>query len=166
MEYSENNTIENFNLKSKWVLWFHKLNDNDWSLKSYNKVFEINTYHDLLFILKEIDNITAGMFFIMRNGIDPVYEDEKNKKGGYWSLRVTKKESHEFWTKLLYYMCIDNLTNSTSNEQKINGISIGPKINNCIFKIWTSDFKGMNTKCMRQDLSFINWSDSFYLEHS
>lgn len=168
MEYNEieNNEIKNFDLKEKWVLWFHKLNDNDWSLKSYSKVFEISTYHDLLLVLKEIDNITAGMFFLMKNGINPVYEDERNCKGGYWSMRITKKDSHDFWEKILYYICVDNLTNEKKFEDKINGISIGPKINNCIFKIWTSDFKGMNTKNMRHDLPFINWSDSFYLEHS
>jgi hypothetical protein len=58
--------IKNFNLESKWTLWFHKVNDNNWTLDSYSKVFNINTYHDLLFILKELDNITSGMFFLMK----------------------------------------------------------------------------------------------------
>jgi hypothetical protein len=79
---------ENFNLKYTWVLWFHKVNDSNWSIDSYSKVFEINTYKDLLFILKELDNISSGMFFLMKKGIVPIFEDENNVNGGYWSVRV------------------------------------------------------------------------------
>ena len=57
-----NDEIDNFDLKTKWVLWFHKVNDNNWSISSYEKVLEINTYYDILFIIKELDNITSGMF--------------------------------------------------------------------------------------------------------
>jgi len=158
--------MENFDLKNKWVLWFHKTDDKKWSLSSYIKVIEIKTYFDLLFVLKDIHNITCGMFFLMKDGINPIYEDEKNINGGYWSIRITKKESYDFWEKLVYYMCIDHLTIDPTHEVNINGISLSPKINNCIFKIWTDNYKNMNTKYMRNDLNFIDWSETFYLEHS
>lgn len=162
---TKNNEIDNFELKSNWVLWFHKVNDSNWGLSSYSKVFEIKSYFDILFIIKEIENISSGMFFLMKDGINPVYEDPQNINGGCWSMRVTKKESFIFWEKIIYYMCIDKLTIDDDSEDKINGISISPKINNCIFKIWNNDFKSMNTKLMRHDLNFINWDDTFYLEH-
>lgn len=53
----------NFILNDTWVLWFHKVNDSNWDLSSYIKVYEMSTYNDILFILKGIDNISAGMFF-------------------------------------------------------------------------------------------------------
>jgi hypothetical protein len=157
--------MENFNLKTKWVLWFHKVNDNNWSLDSYTKVFELNTYYDILLILKTINNVSSGMFFLMKDGISPIFEDINNINGGYWSLRISKKESYEIWEKIIYYICIDKITINENDQDKINGISISPKINNCIFKIWTSDYNKMNTKSMRTDLDFINWNDTFYLEH-
>ena len=40
--------IENFNLKNSWILWFHKVNDNNWKLESYLKIHEIKTYYDFL----------------------------------------------------------------------------------------------------------------------
>jgi hypothetical protein len=158
--------IENFDLKHKWVLWFHKVNDNNWSIDSYSKVFEIKTYYDILFILKKFDNITSGMFFLMKDGIIPVYEDSNNINGGYWSLRITKKDSFDYWDKIIYYLCIDNLSIDGLHEDKINGISISPKINNCIFKIWNSDYNSMKTEYLRDDLGFINWEDTFYLQHN
>ena len=158
--------IKNFNLKHVWVLWFHKVNDNNWSLESYSKVIEIKTYHDVLYILKEIENITSGMFFLMKEGILPIFEDEKNINGGYWSLRVTKKESFDFWEKIVYYLCVDNITTTDDYEEIINGISISPKINNCIFKIWNSNYNGIKTENLRKDLDFITWTDTFYLQHN
>jgi hypothetical protein len=161
-----NDEIDNFDLKTKWVLWFHKVNDNNWNINSYERVLEINTYYDILFIIKEMDNITAGMFFLMKDGIIPVFEDENNVNGGYWSMRINKKDSYESWKKIIYYLCVDNLTLSDKYEEKINGISISPKINNCIFKIWTSDYNYMKTEFLKKDIDFINWDETFYLRHS
>jgi hypothetical protein len=62
-------------------------------------------------------------------------------------------------------MCINNITIDGKYDNKINGISISPKINNCIFKIWTCDYKSMKTDYMRKDLGFINWNETFFLEH-
>ncbi len=45
-------SVENFNLQSKWILWYHAVDDNNWSMESYKKVFEIKTYYDLLFVGK------------------------------------------------------------------------------------------------------------------
>jgi hypothetical protein len=163
---TSNDEIDNFDLRTKWVLWFHKVNDNNWSLESYQKVLEIKTYYDILFIIRELDNITAGMFFLMKDGIIPVFEDENNVNGGYWSLRITKKDAYEYWKKIIYYLCIDMLTIIPEHEEKINGISISPKINNCIFKIWTSDYDFMKTDFLKKNIDFINWEETFYLRHS
>jgi len=166
MEDIKNNlNIINFNLKNTWILWFHKVNDNNWTLESYSKVFEIKTYYDLLFILKEIDNVTSGMFFLMKEGIIPIFEDINNVNGGYWSLRITKKDSYNIWEKIIFQLCIDNITTDEKYENKINGFSISPKINNCIFKIWNSNFKEMKTCYLKKNLDFINFDELFYLEH-
>lgn len=153
----------NFELKNKWILWFHKVNDNNWGLDSYSKIYEIKTYHDLLFIMQSIDNITSGMFFFMKEGINPVYEDENNINGGYWSLRVSKKDSFDYWEKILYYLAVDKLTEN--KDDLINGVSVSPKINNCIFKIWNRSFNNINNEHLRKDLNFIKFDELFYLQH-
>ena len=166
MNIENKENIKNFDLKNKWILWFHKVNDNNWSIESYSKVLELNTYYDILFLLKELENITAGMFFLMKENIIPIFEDKHNINGGYWSIRITKKDAYDYWEKILYYLCVDNLTTNEEYEKKINGVSISPKINNCIFKIWNSDYNGMKTEYLRNDLDFVKWEETFYLEHS
>ena len=155
----------NLKLKNKWVLWFHKINDNAWNLESYQRVCEVETYNDLTFVMNTLKNITAGMFFFMKDGINPVFEDPSNMNGGYWSLRINKKDAVEYWRKLIYYLCFENITTSDEYETKINGLTISPKINNCIFKIWTSDFKNMKTEYIRKDTNLLNFDEVFYQEH-
>jgi translation initiation factor 4E len=157
--------VEEHLLKSKWVLWFHKVDDENWKEDSYIKVYDIETYEDILFVIQEIPNITSGMFFLMKKGIFPTYEDPENQNGGYWSLRITKKDSFDMWQKLLYYICVDRITKDEKKNEQINGFTISPKINNCIFKIWTKNYKSMKGDNLRGDIEGINPADTFYLQH-
>lgn len=157
--------IINFQLEDEWCLWYHQLNSNNWSIESYDKIMEIKTYHDICFMLNRFENINCGMFFLMKKDIKPIFEDEKNLNGGYWSLRINKKDTSEIWKELIYYMLIEGILENSTNNSFINGISIGPKINNCIFKIWNSDYKKFNNSCLRNDIDIFINNDLFYLEH-
>jgi hypothetical protein len=156
--------LSDFDLSEKWTLWFHKVNDNDWSFESYIKVLDVHRYFDLLFLLKDLDNITAGMFFLMREGIKPIFEDPQNIHGGYWSLRITKKESHLMWSKIIYLICMNRLVIGNSTKE-IHGISVSPKINNCIFKIWNSDYNKFKLEDIPKTIDEIKFDEMFYLPH-
>ena len=116
-------------------------------------------------MLNRFENINCGMFFLMKKDIKPIFEDEKNINGGYWSLRISKKETTEIWKKVIYYLLIEGILENHDNEKYINGVSIGPKINNCIFKIWNSEHKKFNNNCLRSDIDIFINNDVFYLEH-
>jgi len=159
-------SLDNFDLSEKWTLWFHKVNDNDWSLESYIKVMDVQTYFDLLFVLKDLENVTAGMFFFMKEGIKPIFEDPQNIQGGYWSLRITKKDAHLMWCKIIYLLCMDKLVIGNHQKEKgIHGISISPKINNCIFKLWNSQYKHYKLEDIPKSIEDIKFEEMFYLPH-
>jgi len=157
--------IIDFKLQNNWCLWYHELNSDNWTIESYKMIMEIKTYNDICFMLNRYENINCGMFFLMKENIKPIFEDEKNIKGGYWSLRINKKETTECWKKIIYYLLIEGILEKNENEKYINGISIGPKINNCIFKIWNSDYKKLNNNCLRSDIDIFINNEIFYLEH-
>jgi hypothetical protein len=71
----------------------------------------------------------------------------------------------EIWEKLLYYLTLDSITENVEYEQYINGFSVSPKINNCIFKIWNSSFDNIKTDHLKKDLNFIKYDELFYLQH-
>ena len=41
-------------LENNWVLWFHSISDNDYSINSYIKVFEFNTIEEYLSLINKI----------------------------------------------------------------------------------------------------------------
>ena len=83
------------------------------------------------------------MLFVMREGITPMWEDPKNRNGGCFSYKVVNKNIPEVWKSLFYLLCGETLSIENEVSQHINGITISPKKNFCIIKIWldTSTFQ-------------------------
>ena len=84
------------------------------------------------------DMWTKGMFFLMREHIQPLWEDPYNRNGGCFSFKVNKPEASAY----LFKICSQMLGNSLAKSQDpcahnaICGISMSPKRNYCIIRIW------------------------------
>tara|TARA_B100000780_G_scaffold276552_2_gene245366 strand:+ start:7268 stop:7600 length:333 start_codon:yes stop_codon:yes gene_type:complete len=75
----------------------------------------------------------------MKGDIEPLWENEDNITGGMWKFKLTKKSSNEIWKTTMASLCGNSLTNEPESMKYITGISISPKITNCIIKIWNND---------------------------
>jgi hypothetical protein len=127
------------NLNGKWDLYYHLPHDKDWELSSYTVIMSSIDTAEKLISLNEIinENIVKNcMLFVMRSGITPMWEDTKNRNGGCFSYKVSNKQVFEVWKTLFYLMCGDSLCENPVNNKHINGITISPKKNFCIIKIW------------------------------
>ena len=141
------NSVNKYPLETGWVLWYHNPSDQNWDLNSYKNIAEINSLEDYCIMKNSwnlcLPNITEGMFFLMRKKnnqyIYPQWEDKHNRKGGYWSLKISKEDSEMAWYELIMYTIGETLTNDKYDSLKINGISISPKKYFCILKIWNND---------------------------
>ena len=78
------------------------------------------------------------MLFVMRNGITPLWEDPKNRSGGCFSFKVINKYVPNIWKSLLCALCGETLMQDIKKNNFINGITISPKKNFCVIKIWMS----------------------------
>ena len=145
---------------NKYNLWFHKLNDKKWNIDSYKNICTLENLDDFLFTFNRIKNLTSGMFFLMKNEIQPIYEDKNNKNGGVWMWKVSKKKASSIMLNICYLMIHNNLTKNSSDSKYINGISINPKINNCIIKIWITGTQKKNI--FRNDIPNIFLEDGLY----
>ena len=135
------NVIEEYNkLNDKWVLWGHLPYDTNWNINSYSKIYTVDTVESIVALYKIMPEniIKNSMLFLMRDGIIPTWEDKKNIGGGCFSYKVNNKNVVNIWKRLSYNLVGENLTNNLDLLDKINGITISPKINFCIIKIWTS----------------------------
>lgn len=147
MDLDEDNDNDNDNqevieLNTSWVLWSHDLYNNNWNLDSYKKIFEFNTINDFWKLYNNFNSL-GGLnkknYFLMRKGINPIWEDEKNRNGGTCSIKIPVSKSYEIWTELSIYIIGETFYENKEKMMDINGISISPKSIWSIIKIWNSD---------------------------
>jgi translation initiation factor 4E len=128
------------NLSDTWTLWAHLPHDTDWSIKSYKRLLTFNTVEEAIAITKTVPEIltTNCMLFLMKDGIAPMWEDPKNKKGGCFSYKIPNKNVYPIWKELSYALVGNTISSQIPFLATVNGITISPKKHFCIIKIWTS----------------------------
>ena len=153
-------------LNNKWILWYHDPLDTNWELTSYKKLQEISNIREFWEVYKFMDNniVENSMLFLMRDGIKPLWEDEKNVPGGCWSFKISKGNLYNIWLNLSAYLCGESLISNKKNYALLNGISISPKKNFCIVKIWNSD-KKQNRLELLNKISDLPFDTCIFKEH-
>ena len=137
-------------LSDSWILWAHLPHDTDWSLKSYMKIYEFNTVEQAITITETLPPVlvTNCMLFLMRKGINPIWEDERNRNGGCFSYKIPNKDVPDAWKQLSYSLVGETMSDNKKLLPHINGITISPKKNFCIIKVWLAN-------CSFQDAAVI-----------
>jgi hypothetical protein len=161
-EFLLNNQISINTQIQKYNVWFHDANEPDFSLDKFYKISDISNIEEYIIINQLLkDNykmLLNGMFFIMKDNIKPVWNDDANRNGGCISWKIEKYNSIDYWENLLMLLITNNLPEEL-NKYKINGISINPKKNCNIIKLWLSnDIEGnilnkidLTDKCLFKD---------------
>lgn len=152
-----------------FVVWYHSITDSSWEKESYINLCEglenkcVNTLGDLNKIYTAYDkNVSAGMFFLMRKGVLPQWEDPSNINGGYWSFKVQKKSANEVWLQLTSAFVGNTLLKDAKMSGEITGISVSPKISNCVMKIWNGDSKMCSKDIFTDKIKFLEPSGLMY----
>ena len=129
---------DDYKLQTSWILWNHKLNDNNWKNNSYKNIFEINNLYDYKFLenIMTLQNLQNTMFFLMRKDIFPTWEDPDNRDGCCASFKVPLKDIRNIWIQLVIDIISENIHIDKNKYDIINGISIAPKKEFNIIKIW------------------------------
>jgi len=135
-----NNESTNNKLLDTWVLWSHLPHDTNWDLDSYKEITKITNMNEAINLYENLPEIIIKncMLFLVRDGIKPTWEDPKNHDGGSFSFKINNKCVVDSWKNLSYVLLGETLTSPELSEI-ITGISISPKKNFCIIKIWLSN---------------------------
>ena len=156
---------EKYELNDIWVLWYHSLNEKEWTKDTYTKIIEINSLEKFFYVYKSIPTFNKGMFFLMRKDIFPQWEDESNINGGYWSFKISKSLSDRSWFYLSCCCVGECLTKSISDMDDINGISFSPKINNCIIKILNKSSENNDSSTLTEKIDNLHPNTCQYKKH-
>lgn len=123
------------------VLWSHSISDQSWDISSYNIIYDINTVGKFWYIFNNLPScdIKNNHFYLMRKDVDPIWEHADNRNGGVCSFRVLLKDSIKLLEYLGVLMLCNKLYDGDGNNDDITGISVSPKNNWSIVKIWNKD---------------------------
>ena len=168
---NENNDISSpstHELKQKWNLWAHLPQDTDWTSKSYKLIYNFKTIEDTIAITESTPDplIKSCMLFVMKDGINPVWEDPKNRNGGCFSYKVSNKNVCDVWRELNYVLVGETISNSSSFVKCVTGITISPKKNFCIIKIWMTNCENLNPAVVTSDVSGIISQGCLFKKHT
>lgn len=155
-------------LSNSWTLYYHSPDNKKWTLDSYpiissnintvEKVAALNHYiHD--------DTIRYTMLFLMLNNVTPMWEDIQNRNGGCFSYKVSNKDVPNVWREFIMKLCGNKLTKNPGNMENITGITISPKKNFCIIKIWFRNCEMQDTSII-SDINNVSRYGNIFRRHS
>ena len=157
---------EDLNFPSKWWLWYHDPNNNDWSLESYIKIYALEKLTDYWNIVEEgitEKAWTSGMYFLMRDGYRPIWEVPENQKGGAWSQKIDASQTYPIFKDLIVHCLAEKILKEHNDH--IVGVSISPKSGFHIIKIWNKD-PSLKDKLVFQSTLRMKTSDLAYKKHN
>lgn len=155
---------KNYKLENNWCLWYHSIKDNKWDKKSYQKLLIFRNLFDYKLITDSFEQnyYQNGMFFFMKDNIFPNWEDPNNRLGGCLSFKISSKDMIDTWGFLL--LSIINESFFSDDNHMINGISISPKKEFNIIKIWLKDKKYDYKKFFKVN-KFLSLEHSLYKDN-
>jgi hypothetical protein len=155
-------------LPTTWTLWYTEqdLDKYSWKLTNYRKIRDISTVQDFWDMIQSIpeNRWVNGMYFLMREGVYPMWEDKANVNGGSYSFRIPKIYAYMSWIELAIQLLGDTLM--PSHRGVLNGISISPKNNTVTVKIWNNDKRYNETDEIPEIYNFIGKEVVLYKPHS
>ena len=166
---TDTSRIEEYNkLSDKWTLWAHLPHDTDWSMKSYKQIYTVSNVEETIAITETLPPILVQncMLFWMREGIKPTWEDPKNRNGGCFSYKVVNKTVYDSWKELTYCTLGNTVSKQMSFVDKVTGITISPKKNFCIIKIWMADCSNQNPSIVINEVKGIVSQGCIFKKHA
>jgi hypothetical protein len=155
-------------LKYKWNLWAHLPQDPDWTVKSYKKIYQFKTVEEAIAITESLpaDLVKNCMLFIMRDGVTPMWEDPKNRNGGCFSYKVSNKNVFEVWRDLTYVLIGESISTNSVFVNCVTGITISPKKNFCIVKIWMTNCDHQNPVIVTSEVRNLTPQGCLFKKHT
>eukprot|EP00013_Stygamoeba_regulata_P007952 CAMPEP_0177681880 /NCGR_PEP_ID=MMETSP0447-20121125/30961_1 /TAXON_ID=0 /ORGANISM="Stygamoeba regulata, Strain BSH-02190019" /LENGTH=278 /DNA_ID=CAMNT_0019191345 /DNA_START=179 /DNA_END=1016 /DNA_ORIENTATION=- len=160
-------------LQNSWSFWYDRFVPTGVSVTE----FESSLRHLCVFTSAEgfwqcFNNLPTlaelrhkSSFFMMKEGIRPVWEDPGNADGGIWSIRIGRSDNEMVWKELLVAAIGEQFADVLDEDDDICGISVNVRNYNNIFQIWNKNSKA-NTKRLLEKvealLPNVNLISPFY----
>jgi len=155
-------------LSDSWTLWAHLPKKADWTINGFTSVATFTTLEDTISVTEALPEsfVKNCMLFIMRQGINPMWEDASNRNGGCFSYRIANKYALNAWKKLTYILVGNTFSSNIDTVNLINGITISPKKNFCVIKIWMAADSMQNPEEIASEIEGMNSTGCVFKRHA
>ncbi|XP_050433233.1 eukaryotic translation initiation factor 4E-1A-like [Adelges cooleyi] len=130
-------------LENKWTLWFYENRSKVWE-DNVREVASFDTVEDFWCLYNHIKppsqlslNCDYNYF---KNGIKPMWEDDRNSKGGRWLMQLPSAKSNpyvdDYWKNIIMSI-IGEVYNEQSRE--INGAIVNVRQKGTKIAVWTNN---------------------------
>ncbi|XP_043274104.1 eukaryotic translation initiation factor 4E-1A-like isoform X3 [Venturia canescens] len=131
-------------LQNTWTLWYYETDRNKSWKESQREIISFDTAEDFWSLynhIKPASELKHGSdYSLFKQGIQPMWEDDANKRGGRWLLQLEKKQRNtdldHFWLEILLCM-IGEAFNGYSDD--ICGAVVNVRTKGDKLGIWTAD---------------------------
>lgn len=155
-------------LRDSWVLWSHDADNPSWGLDGYRKHCTVSTAEEFWSLFNAMPSlINRDMWFFMRKGIPPRWEDPVNTEGGSFKFRVSGDRADNTWLTLALNCVTENMCMNITDAELISGISLSPKRGNfCTISVWNLDSGHTAHAIFPKNINGINFEMSRYEAHN
>lgn len=135
-------------LKNAWIVYYRpptsKNSDYEKSIKPLCRIPTAPAFWQVYSHLKRPSALPAvSDYHIFKEGIRPVWEDDENRKGGKWTMRLKKGVADRYWEDLLLAMIGDQFAEAS---EEVCGAVVSVRSGEDVFSIWTKNDGGRNIK--------------------
>ncbi|OJD32986.1 eukaryotic translation initiation factor 4e-4 [Diplodia corticola] len=135
-------------LKYTWVIWYRPpTSKNSDYEKSTVKMLRMSTAQDFVKVFRHLKRPsmlpTVSDYHFFKDGIRPVWEDEENKKGGKWIMRLKKGVADRYWENLLMALIGNEFMEA---GEEVCGAVVSVRSGEDVFSVWTKNDGGRNVK--------------------
>ncbi|MCJ1257640.1 hypothetical protein MMC24_005466 [Lignoscripta atroalba] len=141
-------TTSDHSLKSTWVVWYRpptsKYSDYEKSTIPLASFSTVEAFWTVYTHLKRPSGLpSVSDYHIFKKGIRPVWEDEENKRGGKWIVRLKKGVSDRYWEDLLLAIVGDQFAEA---GEEVCGAVLSVRSGEDVLSVWTRIDGGRNIK--------------------
>jgi len=135
-------------LRSTWNLFYrppaNKYSDYEKSTLKLASLSSVESFWTIYSHLKPPSLLpTVSDYHIFKDGIRPVWEDEANKRGGKWIIRLKKGVADRYWEDLLLAIIGDQFMEA---GEEVCGAVLSVRSGEDVLSVWTKNDGGRNIK--------------------
>ncbi|EDN02659.1 conserved hypothetical protein [Histoplasma mississippiense (nom. inval.)] len=135
-------------IRSTWIVWYRpptpKHSDYEKSTIALASISSVESFWAVYSHLKRPSQLpSVSDYHIFKKGIRPVWEDEANKRGGKWIVRLKKGVADRYWEDLLLAMVGDQFAEASD---EVCGAVLSVRSGEDVLSVWTRIDGGRNIK--------------------